>query len=299
MRKTILLSRHLILVAMSIAPLAFTASAKGAEQDEAAIRQAAAEYLEAVNRGDFGAMRAHWSASGDIVDESGRKTAVSEMQTPAASAATEGEIEPLRLSAQTESIRFVTPDVAIEDGTSQLTSPQQGTATRGRYSVVWVRRDGKWVIDAVREAANPEQASENRLQDLQWMIGKWVEQGDGGALQATFSWSPDKNFIVCELRIQPRGQDAHVVTQRIGWDAATGKIRSWNFDSDGGFSEGRWTRAGDGWSIDAAGVLPDGKRTEGRRLLKRIDENSVLLESVGFEIDGEPVPDLRVKLVRQ
>ena len=30
------------------------------------------------------------------------------------------------------------------------------------------------------------------------------------------------------------------VTQRIGWDPAAKQIRSWEFDSEGGFGEGTW-----------------------------------------------------------
>src|SRR5262249_36051651 len=47
-------------------------------------------------------------------------------------------------------------------------------------------------------------------------------------------------------------------TQRIGWDPAAGKIRSWLFDADGGFAEGIWTLVDDGVVIKSASVNPDG-----------------------------------------
>ena len=38
-------------------------------------------------------------------------------------------------------------------------------------------------------------------------------------------------------------------TQRIGWDPVAGQFRSWDFDSQGGYSEGLWSRDGDRWII--------------------------------------------------
>ncbi len=267
--------------------------------EEAAIRKAGAAYLEAVNRGDLNAIKALWTTDGNLIDESGQSTNAQQMQRPA-SAGSEPARVPVELNTRTDSIRFVTPDVAIEDGTSELASAPQGTATKGRYSVVWVKRDGKWLIDAVREAAIADPApSQNRLQQLDWLIGSWAEENAETAFEVSFAWSSDEDFILGQVRVQPRGQQPHMVTQRIGWDAAMGKLRSWNFDSDGGFSEAVWTRDGDLWNISTTGVLPDGKRTQGRRTLQRLDDESLLMESVGFQVDGEIVPDLRVKLVRK
>ncbi len=287
----------LLVVAFAVTIATPAAEPDATATDQAAIRQAAAAYLEAVNRGDVDAMRSFWTASGNLVDESGRSTSIRDMRRGVDTEPADNS--PLKLNARTDSIRLITPTVAIEDGTSELTAATPGQATRGRYSVVWVRRDGKWLIDAVREAAIADPALANQLSQLDWLIGQWAEQGDAAAFSAAFQWTADKNFVVGQLQIQPRENDVHVITQRIGWDAATGKLRSWNFDSQGGFSEGVWAREGDVWNVATTGVLPDGKRTRGRRVLQRIDQNSVLLESVDFQIDGEPVPDLRIKLSRQ
>ena len=72
-----------------------------------------------------------------------------------------------------------------------------------------------------------------------------------------------------------------------------------HIDSHGGISEGDWNRDGDRWIVSSTGVLPDGKRTRGLRVFNRIDADSVLWESLEFQVDGELVPDLRVKLVRK
>ena len=38
-------------------------------------------------------------------------------------------------------------------------------------------------------------------------------------------------------------------TQVIGWDPAAGTIRSWMFDSDGGFGEGTWSKKDNSWIV--------------------------------------------------
>ena len=47
--------------------------------------------------------------------------------------------------------------------------------------------------------------------------------------------------------------------QRIGWDPARKKIRSWTFDSHGGFFSGLWTKHDKQWLLNSAGVTADGE----------------------------------------
>ena len=55
------------------------------------------------------------------------------------------------------------------------------------------------------------------------------------------------------------------VTQRIGWDPLTKQIKSWVFDSEGGYGDGLWTRKGNQWVIKSTGVLPDGRIAHGHQ----------------------------------
>ena len=169
----------------------------------------------------------------------------------------------------------------------------------GRYTVVWVKQNGKWLIDAVREAAVADPSLRGRLEELSWMIGEWVEDGDAAAIQAACVWSPDKHFLLRESRIQPRGRNPHVVTRRMGWDPAAGRIRSWVFDSDGGFAESGWTREGDALDREFHRCTSWREAERGTTVYTRIDDNTLLVESLGFQVDGESMPDLRVKLVRK
>ena len=48
-------------------------------------------------------------------------------------------------------------------------------------------------------------------------------------------------------------------SQRIGWDPSAKRLRSWVFDSEGGFGEGVWSKSGNQWIAKMTGVTSDGK----------------------------------------
>jgi hypothetical protein len=85
--------------------------------------------------------------------------------------------------------------------------------------------------------------------------------------------------------------------QIIGWDPVAKQIRSWVFDSDGGFSEGNWTRKGDRWLIHQLGTLPDGSKTSAVNVIKQIDNDSFTWQSVDRSVNGEMLPQVDEVLI--
>ncbi|MCG8585367.1 MAG: DUF4440 domain-containing protein, partial [Pirellulales bacterium] len=84
------------------------------------------------------------------------------------------------------------------------------------------------------------------------------------------------------------------------WDPAKKQIRSWVFDSDGGFAEGVWSKKDKRWAIQTKATLPDGKTASSTTILEPIDENAFSWQKVGRVIDGEILPNLEaVTIVRQ
>lgn len=267
------------------------------------IRKAAQQYLEAVEKGDHAKMKSFWTPEGDFIDQMGRriKPAKITQETVAdgTSLVERGAESGQRMHIRIESTRMVTADVAIEDGISEITPPPADRPAIGRFTAVWVKRNGKWLIDSVRAAPSHIPHHQYQLQQLEWMVGDWVEAGDAAAITMKCRWSSDNSFLLRQIRIQPKERDAHVVTQRLGWDPVAGKIRSWIFDSDGGFGEGYWTREGDRWVVTSKSTLPDGKQATGTTINMLVDDSDFMWESVNYVVDGQKMPDLRVKLVRQ
>jgi hypothetical protein len=88
------------------------------------------------------------------------------------------------------------------------------------------------------------------------------------------------------------GQPVMTVTTRIGWDPASREIRSWVFDSEGGFSQGAWARDGDAWIARMTGVTGEGRLCSSTNILTRLSDHSFGWESVNRVVGGEPAPDL-------
>jgi hypothetical protein len=78
----------------------------------------------------------------------------------------------------------------------------------------------------------------------------------------------------------------------IGWDPIKQQIRSWIFDSNGGFGEATWVTDGDDWLVRASNVLPDGSRSTAENVLTRVDDNKFTWESQNRTLNGEPQPSL-------
>ena len=98
--------------------------AGAADADRAAIRAAIDSYVAAYNRGDAKAVAAHWSESGEWISPSGerfqgRQAIEKEMTSLFA------EENGVHIEVVNPSIRIVSPDVAVEEGTVRVLHPTE------------------------------------------------------------------------------------------------------------------------------------------------------------------------------
>jgi hypothetical protein len=249
----------------------------GSSADVAAIRSAAAAYREALAKGDTNAVKAAWTADGDIVDGWGKRLRPQDMDTldggPAAATKPRPEFR------QSESqLRFITADVAVEDGTVDVVLPGMRTPIEGWFTAIWVRSGDAWKLAGLRESERPAVADADMLADLDWLVGEWVlsvevpaEQTGGGkpaapaAMEMIVRWDAGRTFLVREVRVPVAATDDDAtnlveVHQRIGWDPLVRRIRSWSFSSDGSRGEATWFRDGDSWVAVQTAVLPEGRQ---------------------------------------
>ena len=89
------------------------------------------------------------------------------------------------------------------------------------------------------------------------------------------------------------------VSQRIGWDPLAKRIRSWVFDSEGGYGESVWARNGDAWVIKATGVRSDGTTASATNVLVRTGTDGYVWRSTDRIIGDEVTPSIEVKAVRK
>ena len=267
--------------------------------DEAAIRATADTYVKAFNAGDAKALAALWSEhavyqnplSGTEV--TGRDAIEEEFKAVLA------EAQGSKLAVEVQSIDFVSPSVAVEHGLAQVTSGDNAPEIT-EYSAVHVKQGDKWLMDRVTEKEPVTVPSHyEQLKPLAWLVGTWVDEDDEARVETTCQWTKNQNYLSRTFTIELADEPSLSGVQIIGWDAAQGKIRSWAFDSDGGFAEGSWRQKDNSWIVENAAVLPDGRKASSINVLKILDDNSVTWQITGRDVDGEILPNLpEVKITR-
>jgi uncharacterized protein (TIGR02246 family) len=274
---------------------------KAAAAEEESIRKAVQSYAASFNKADLEALMAHWSSDPEFVDESGKSTRGREA-IAALFKKTFQDHKGTTLSIAVTSMRFVTPDVAVQDGIATL-KPPDGTPDRGPFTCLWTKAGGKWLVARVHDlpgqAAATASPNYDKLKELDWLVGDWASEGKDTSVTFSCKWVRNHSFLMIEQTIHLKEQEAMTLTQIIGWDPLQQQIRSWLFDSHGGFGEGLWTRTGNRWAVHLAGVLSDGRRASSVATWKYIDANTCEWESGDRELDGQPMADVHIKYARQ
>jgi hypothetical protein len=187
----------------------------------------------------------------------------------------------------------------VEVGTTKETPAPGETPDYDSYTVLHVKRDGKWQMALARDEEGPQPTAHESLQSLAWLVGEWIDDGGSSLVRSTCRWSEDKNFLLQEFKLQVSGRDAMNVSQRIGWDPVAKRIRSWTFDSEGGFGESIWTRDGDEWIIRATGVRPDGTTGSATNFLIPSGPDGYVWRSTDRIVGNDKQPPMEVKVVRK
>jgi uncharacterized protein (TIGR02246 family) len=297
------------LVAIAAAPgcVAAETAASPRLEDEAAIRAASKAYIAALAKGDDAALAALWTPDGDIVDAAGNQipgrmsVAIdAEPESPDPADRPAFEIHETRL-------RFLTDNVAIEDGTVEV-SPPSGPPLTGRFSATWVKHEGTWKLAALREARGDAPSPQALLADLDWMVGDWVvidapRRHDDPAkpqIEVSARWNAGKTYLVRTMTITHSADAPPLeITQQIGWDPLSKSIHSWVFGSDGSQGEANWERDGQSWVAQARAIHPDGTRSTSLNIYTYDGKDRCLWRSLPTHVGSEHMPTVNMTMVRK
>ena len=281
--------------------MSFVAATSGYAQspakqgDEAAVRQAGKDYLAAAERGDGKALADFWTADGTYTDELGRTSKVHELLAHETGG---GKIARPRTEVSDVKIRFLTPDVAEETGVCETASPAGAEPVKGAYSALWVHQKGGWKLESLRESRLEASPGNGQLANLDVFIGQWTGETNKLKIEVSAKWNSTKTFLRRDFKISSAGKPVFNGTQEIGWDPATGHIRSWMFNDDGSFGEGFWSLEGTAWMVLSTRVLSDGQISKATHVYKFPDKNSMIWKSIRGSIDGQPADDFEIVLTR-
>lgn len=155
----------------------------------------------------------------------------------------------------------------------------------------------------IREYPAPVEdvSSYDRLKELEWMVGDWVDESEGIKASSNVRWADNMSFLIRTYQVEVQGEKATAGSMFVGCDPQTGQIKSWLFDSDGGHGEGHWTRTGEKeWVIKAQGVLRDGRPTSATQVHVILNKDSMKVSSIDRIIGGQIAPDIAdVVMVRK
>jgi hypothetical protein len=149
------------------------------------------------------------------------------------------------------------------------------------------------------EAAEPERDTTSEvvqatspLNELEWMVGKWVDQGENATIVTDCSWTKNRKFLKRSFKVKVDEEVTLEGDQFVGWDPIADQIRSWTFDSEGGIGDGRWIQDGNRWLVKASFVLADGARASALNVYTHVDDDTIRWQSTNREIAGELQPNI-------
>jgi uncharacterized protein (TIGR02246 family) len=269
--------------------------------DEQAIRTATDAYAAASNQGDLTRFLSFWTDDAEFIDEDGKTTQGRAALTALFKQAM-SDNKDVKVEIKTAAIRFLKDDVALQDGNVVMTYAN-GAVDRNAYSAIWLKKDGKWLLNRVRDYASPPEAVEAaptaaQIKDLAWLVGDWTHEEKETKTAVTGRWLKGQKFLALDYNVHTKGNEVLALTQIIGWDPTSQQFHSWVFDSHGGFGEGAWTRTGKTWIVEVAGVTIDGRHGSGTTKWTPVGDDRFIYEALDRNLDGKRLPNVKVTYQR-
>ena len=136
-----------VVVLLATAP-SWAEQSKGDSADEKALRELHREFVAAYNKENVEAVAAFYAPDADFVGILG-DTYYGRAAIEKRTASFFAQNKDAKLKSPFGSLRFITPDVAISDRSEELTPTVEGEPGRLHATVVYVKRDGKWLQASV------------------------------------------------------------------------------------------------------------------------------------------------------
>ncbi|MFI5457074.1 MAG: YybH family protein [Isosphaerales bacterium] len=260
--------------------------------DEQALKALVDTFIKAFNTGNADAAAATYTQTAMVVAETGERIegrAGIKQRYAASFADNPGST----IAVQVDSLRFLGAETALEEGHATITPAKAAGAPEiTRFTAVYVKQDGHWLQAAVRDEPAHDITPHDRLKELEWLVGEWVNESQDAVVFTTCKWADGGNFLVREFTMKTRGEAVLSGSQRIGWDPVRRQFKTWIFDTEGGHAEGYWARNGDQWVIKAEGVRQDGLHASATNIITRLGKDRLTWQSVDRTLGGAAIPGI-------
>jgi uncharacterized protein (TIGR02246 family) len=301
-KKSLLVFAGLVLAVVGtgfVMPQDKTGKGPNREADKQAIEKLSKDFMQAFNDRNAAAIAASWTTDGEFIRNDGEPIrGRAAIEKGYADYFKTLKIKP-NVSVQVDALRFPSADTAVAEVTLRLKNDEGEVVASSWRNALVVREGGQWKIALVREWDRDVGLDVN-LPELGWLIGTWQASTKDKEVTITYQWDENKVFIHGKYTVKERDKVVESGMHMIGKDNAEGAIRSWVFQSDGGFGGGVWTREGKKWSVDVYGVTPDGKELTGTSIYVHVDPNTFTWQAVGQAVNGDPIPATEpIKVTKQ
>lgn len=288
-------------IAITLVALSFAEAQEEQNQkaDLEILSRNAKTFVDAYNKGDADTMAKLFLPSGEIILANGELIAGREEIVEFYNGIFSAEEKP-KAALEAGSVRFVTPALAIEDGTLHVTKPS-GEITSHNYSSVHIKQaDGSWLTASIRDEIGDKAAPDEKLQPLEWLAGDWLLEKEGSRTFFSLDWSDDGPYLDGRALTQQAGEASTSSSYRIGWNGNRKNYVSWAFDSKGGYTKSEWTTTDDGWLLRTQGVTADGEVNQSTQSILPDENKQGFTWSVRDQtIGGETQPDVSIRVVKR
>ena len=192
-----------------------------------------------------------------------------------------------KLKLHVNHVRLVNDGLALVEAVAEV-KPAVVVDGAPVAAFVLIKQKGRWLIESARETVVHAPAQTNHLKDLDWLVGDWSSETSpaGITLHSTCGRTAEQAFLIRKFQVEGKAAFLHGGTEVIGWDPRTSRIRSWVFDSDGGFGENVWVQDGNRWLIKYSGTLADGSEASATHIVTKVDGDTLTLQSRDRVVNG-------------
>jgi uncharacterized protein (TIGR02246 family) len=264
----------------------------GRGEDEKALAELVAAFMKAFNAGDATAAAATYAEDALVVDEQGERVeGRAAIRDRYAASFTDNPRSTIAI--QVDSLRFLGPETALEEGRTTITpAASAGAPEITRFTAVYVKQGGQWRQAAVRDEPAHDLSPHDRLKELEWLVGDWVNESQAAVVSTSCRWAKGGNFLDREFTVRTEGRPVLSGTQRIGWDPLKRQFKTWIFDSEGGHGEGYLTRTGNHWVVKVEGVGREGQPVSATNIITRLGKDRMSWQSSERTLAGSAVPGI-------
>jgi uncharacterized protein (TIGR02246 family) len=253
------------------------------------------------NAGDAKALATCWTENGEFVGAAGARTEGRENIEKQFQEAFAARKDGMKLKFHLNHFHLANEALAMVEAVAEV-KPAPLAGGTPLSEMVLVKQNERWLIESAHETIAHLPPDASHLKQLEWLAGDWSSESSksGITVRASCDWTTNREFLIRKFKIEGAQALLHGGTEVIGWDPRANHIRSWVFDSDGGFGENVWVRDGNRWLVKYSGTLADGGEVTATHILVNVDAATITVQSKDRVINGIAQPDVpEITLKRQ